>query len=108
MSQHSRMDDEHKLIREIDRGQQARIVIDSPIYREAIDGLREQLMAEWRDTTGRDTQGREQLWLAQNLLQRIEEHLKQVMTTGQMAALQLDRKRSLMTRAVDWMQGRWE
>lgn len=102
------MTDEHKLIREIDRGQQARIVIDSPIYREAIDGLREQLMAEWRDTTGRDTQGREQLWLAQNLLQRIEAHLTTAMTTGQMAALQLDRKRSLKTRTVDCMQGRWE
>jgi hypothetical protein len=102
------MTDEHRLIREIDRGQQARIVIDSPIYREAIDGLREQLMAEWRDTTGRDTQGREQLWLAQNLLQRIEAHLAQVMTTGQMASLQLEQKRSVASRAVDWMQGRWE
>jgi len=108
MSQYPRMDDEHKLIREIDRGQQARIVIDSPIYREAIDGLREQLMSEWRDTTGRDTQGREQLWLAQNLLQRIETHLTQVMQTGQMASMQLQTHRSTLAKAADWMRGRWE
>ena len=102
------MDDEHQLIREIDRGQQARAICEAPIFRAAVDGLRDQLMAEWRETAGRDTQAREQLWLAQNLLQRIEAHLVTAMTTGQMATLQLDRKRSLKTRAVDWMQGRWE
>lgn len=102
------MDDEQQLIREIARGQQARAIVEAPIFREAVDGLRDQLMAEWRNTAGRDTQGREQLWLAQNLLQRIEAHLTAAMTTGQMASMQLDRKRSTLAKAADWMRGRWD
>lgn len=99
---------EHQLIREIDRGRQAQAVVESPIFREAVDGLRDQLLGDWRATAPKDTQGREQLWLAQRLLQQIEAHLTQVMTTGVMASLQIDRDRTLMQRAADLMRGRWE
>ena len=102
------MTDEHRLIREIDRGQQARAIAEAPIFREAVDGLLDQLMAEWRDTASRDTQAREQLWLAQNLLRRIEAHLVQAMTTGKMASMQLEQHRSTLQKAADWMRGRWE
>ena len=102
------MTEEHRLVRETERGRQAQAVFESPIFREAVDGLREQLLTEWRDTASRDAQGREQLWLAQNLLQKIEAHIVQTMTTGSMAKLQLQTRRTALERASNWMRGRWD
>lgn len=92
------IENEGQLVAEISRGQQAGAVLDNPIYREAIDGLRDQLRGEWEASPARDTEGREKLWLAVNLLTKLEAHLAQTMQTGQMARMQLDQERSRLER----------
>lgn len=92
---------------EIDRGRQAEELAAHPLFREAVDGLRDQLMREWVESPARDTEGREKLWLAQSLLRRIEAHLKSTMETGRMARMQLEQERSLARRALAAMTDRW-
>ena len=96
---------EHALIAETERGRQARLVLESQIYREAIDGLRAQLLSDWCNSQPGDIQGRERAWLAQNLLGKIESHLSSVMTTGEMATLQLAEGRTRLQAAAEWLRG---
>jgi hypothetical protein len=100
------MIDEGQTHREIDRERLAREVAENPVFREAIDGLRDQLRAEWEQSPARDTEGRERLWLAVNLLSKIESHLSTVMQTGKMARLQLSQEQSKSERLKAWLNPR--
>ena len=85
---------------EIARATQARQIVEDPIFREAADGLKSQLMEQWEQSPARDTEGRERLWLAVSLLGKLEAHLLQVMQTGKMAQFQLKEARTLLDRMV--------
>lgn len=99
--------EEQQLRRELDRSQRAREVLDNPLYQEAIGSLRDQLRAEWVNSPARDTEGRERLWLAINLLGKVEQHLSQTLQTGQMARIQLDEKRSRLAQMAQWAAKKW-
>ena len=96
------MSDEAQLHREISRGQQAREVIEHPLYTEALEKTRQDLMQAWESSPARDTEGRERLWLAVSLLGKLEQHLKDTMQTGTMARLQLTQERTRMEALKDW------
>ena len=78
-------------LKESERGLQARSLLENPIYREAIDGLREGIINKWRLTPIRDREGAHELKLMARLLTDIEVYIKQIADTGKMADIQLDR-----------------
>lgn len=86
--------DDPQRLREMERGRQARLVLDSPLYQEAFSNLRAELLRQWEVSPARDSEGREKLWLAVNLLSKIEAHLSEAMTTGNLAQVQLQEQRS--------------
>ena len=97
------MTEDDKLYVEIDRARQAQDLIEHPLWREAWDTYRQRLQAEWSASPALDTEGRERIWLMLKSAEVAEQHLKELIETGKMATLQLDRKRSAIERAKGWI-----
>lgn len=66
----------------MDRQQLTRDILSNPIFEESIQELKDQLLADWRNTTNHDTQGREQLWLELRLIDKVYNHLTTVLEEG--------------------------
>lgn len=94
-------------LREVERGHQAQLVLDSPVYRQAFDSMRQQLLDQWECSPARDTEGREKLWLAVGLLGKVQAHLQEAMQTGQMASMQLEQQRSRWQALKEAAARRW-
>ena len=66
------------------REHRAKALIDNPLFQEAFDVLKEDLMSRWNNSGSADLQARESIWLAMRLLDRIRGHLTSIVETGQM------------------------
>lgn len=84
------MMDTDKLIYERDRGAKASVVLENPIFQEAMDGLRAIYMQQWRNSDPRDSEVRELVFQMMNAIDMLEDHLTNVMTTGDMATIQIE------------------
>ena len=82
--------DEGKLRLEEQRGAQAQALLDNDLLREAFAGLRQDYMAAWEATGVRETDARERLWQAVQIVGKVQSHLKAVADTGKLARRQLD------------------
>ena len=86
-------DDEHRRIKERERGQQARQIFDSPLWAEAYEALANEQMALILAATTPDD---EVLECRRQILalHQVKRRLESVMQTGQMAAMQLEEAHS--------------
>ena len=84
------MEDEGQRAEEIDRGNKAKVILSDPLFQEAFDQLRELYMNAWDQTTIKDSDTRERLWMMIANLGDVKAHLKTVLETGQMSEQQLD------------------
>lgn len=82
--------DTDRLIVERDRGAKAKDILDSPIFQEAMDGLRSLYMQQWRSSDPSDMEGRENVYQMMNAIDLLEDHLVNVLNTGDMATVQLE------------------
>ena len=82
------MDD--KLQRDIVRAAKAKALLDDELLRESFARLEADYIAAWRITGARDTDARERLWQAVNVLGKVREHLHRVAADGKLAQRQLD------------------
>ena len=69
----------------IQREEQATRILTDPLYKEAFDVLKEDLMNRWEHSGSTELEARESIWLAMRLLDRIHGHFKSILETGQMA-----------------------
>lgn len=96
------MTEDQQLHTEQHRANSAREVTEHPLYLEAFELYTQRLQTQWADSPDRDKEGREHLWLMLKTAQTVQQHLKQIMETGQLANLQLEQKRSMLERARQW------
>ena len=96
------MNDEYRLLTEIDRARQAQEITEHPLFVEAIEKYKTRLMDEWAASPARDKEGREHLWLMVKTVSVVEGHLKELMQTGKLATLQLEQKKSVRDRLMSW------
>ena len=96
------VDEESRLLREIDRARQAQELAEHPLFVEAVEQYKTRLMDEWAASPARDRESREHLWLMVKTVSVVEGHLKELMQTGKLATLQLEQKKSLIQRAKGW------
>lgn len=82
--------DEGKLRLEEQRGAQAQALLDNELLREAFAGLRQDYMRAWEATGARETDARERLWQAVQIVGKVESHLRAVADTGKLSRRQLD------------------
>src|SRR5262249_52258176 len=78
-----------KLQRDNVRGAQAQALLRKELLVEAFAGLEADYTAAWRITPARDTDARERLWQAVNVLGKVREHLHRVAADGKLAQREL-------------------
>jgi DNA-binding MurR/RpiR family transcriptional regulator len=86
------MTDEQEAI----RGRLAQDVLENPVYAESYGAIEQEIMAKWRDS--RDPVEREELHRLLKMLAKARNVLESTMRTGQLAAAELERKRTLADR----------
>jgi hypothetical protein len=80
-----------KSLEEIKRGEQAAVVLDNPLYQEAITKVRESIVASMTNSPLGDEKTHNRLVIALQLLNQINKQLTDVMQTGKLASIQTDR-----------------
>ncbi len=84
------MASEDKLHRDIVRGAQAKALLDNELLTEAFVRLDTDYIAAWRATPARDTDARERLWQATQIVGKVRDHLTAVLNNGKLAQRQID------------------
>jgi len=69
------------------REEHANRILTDPLYQEAFDVLKKDLMNRWEHSGSTELEARESIWLAMRLLDRIDGHLKSILETGHMAKM---------------------
>lgn len=77
------------LAAEVARGQEATNLLEHPLMSKAFEDIRKGLMQAWLDSPVRDAEGRESIFYAVKMLDNLKGALKEHITTGKMAAVQL-------------------
>lgn len=75
-------------LEEIRRGDDARLILDSPIYKEAIEKVRGGLISAMQQSPLGDEKTHNRLVIGLQLLNQIEKQINDVMLTGKMAQIQ--------------------
>ena len=83
--------DEIKLGQAQHRGIRAAELLENSLLQEAFQYLESEYLKAWRSTKVRDTEARERLWQAIQILGILHEHLKLHVTNGRIAAEDLRR-----------------
>lgn len=76
--------------KEIQRGQQAKRILEDPIYIEALQKVSQELDQEWINSPIRDTEGREKIYMMRKMLGVLHVQLQSVMETGKLATKQIN------------------
>ena len=67
-----------------EREGRAKSLLNDPLFNEAFDAIKEDLMNRWNVSGSTEVEARESIWLAMRLLDRIEGHIKSIVETGHM------------------------
>ena len=84
-----------KLEAAIARGARAKALMESELLKEVFAQIESDYIAGWRHTSARDTDARERLWLAVQVLGLVKDHLVIVANDGKLAQAELDKLRDL-------------
>ena len=66
---------------------QARSLLNNPVFNEAFDVLKKDLMNRWENSDSGELEARESIWHAMRLLDRVYGHIKSIVETGHMNKL---------------------
>ena len=80
-----------KLEAGIARGARAKELLGSELLKEVFAQIESDYIAGWRNTSARDTDARERLWLAVQVLGLVKDHLVIIANDGKLAQAELDR-----------------
>jgi hypothetical protein len=84
------MSDENALIRAQARAAQAQELLDNEMLKDAFDTLRHAYLNAWETTHANDTDARERLFLAVNVIGKVRAHLTAIVNGGKLARRELD------------------
>jgi len=93
------MADEIALTRAAERAARAQALLGDELLAEAFETLDREYLKAWRVTAARDTDARERLWQAVQIVAKVRDHLGTVVNNGKLAQRELtdlaERKRLL-------------
>ena len=93
--------DQARRSEEISRSNQAKQLLENKIFIEAIDSLQKFYSEALLEKTGaKESDTREKLWIAYNVVGKVEQHLQTLIETGKLAEKQLEdfRKQQIKTK----------
>ncbi len=79
-----------KLQDAIGRGARAERLLADELLRECFAALEAEYLKAWRATAARDTDARERLWQATQVLGKVRDHLVAIASNGKLAQRELD------------------
>ena len=82
--------DEVKLNADMARRTRAEALLQDDLLQEAFARLEERYIDEWRVSQFRDTDARERLWQAVNILRKVKDHLGKIVRDGKLAQREID------------------
>ena len=66
------------------REEHAQRILTDPLYQEAFDVIKQDLMSRWDQSGSNELEARESIWLAMRLLDKIQLHIQSIIETGHM------------------------
>ena len=84
------MTDELALNKASERGARAQRLLEDDLLVEAFETLDLEYSRAWRATAARDTDARERLWLAVQVVAKVRDHLIRVVNGGKLAQRQIN------------------
>ena len=82
--------EQDKLNQELSQANKAKQLFDNPLLQESFQKLRELYSNSLLNTGANETDTREKLWLAYNIVGKVEQHLQEILDTGKLASKQLE------------------
>jgi len=82
-----------KQLEEIKLGEQAAQILENPVYKDAIERVRENIVNSMTNSAIGDEKTHNRLVIALQLLNQINKQLTDVMQTGKLATIQTDKPR---------------
>jgi hypothetical protein len=82
--------DDIALNKAIERAARAEALQRDELLIEALEALDRDYVTAWRTTHARDTDGRERLWQAVQVVAKVRDHLAHVIAGGRLAQRELD------------------
>lgn len=82
---------EDKLQQQIAEAAQADALLNSPMLKAALDELSAAYIEAWKVTSSKDTEGRERLWQAVQVVGKVRDHMVKVLNNGKLAKDELER-----------------
>lgn len=80
---------------EVSRGRDAEQLLEHPIFKEAVTAVREGIINKWAEAPLRDKEGAHELKVMLKLLNDVEANIRQVVNTGKMASIQLEKEQQI-------------
>ena len=90
MSEEQNLDADSRLNADLARRARAEALLQNEILQEAFARLEERYVEEWRVSQFRDTDARERLWQAVNILGKVKDHLAKIVRDGKLAQREID------------------
>ena len=84
------MSDEQRLSAAVARQAHAQALLENELLQEAFVRLEDRYIEEWRLCQFRDTDARERLWQAVNILGKVKDHLAKIVRDGRLAQREID------------------
>ena len=79
-----------KLQEELNQANKAKQLFENPLLKESFDKLRTLYSESLFNTGATEIEAREKLWLAYNVVSKVEQNLFEILDTGKLASKQLE------------------
>lgn len=86
--------------KERDEGYKAELLLDNPVYKDAMLKVKEAIITAWENAPIRDKDGQNELKLMLKLLKDLDANIKTVAETGKLAKIQIERTKSEYVRSL--------
>jgi hypothetical protein len=84
------MTDEWALNKAAERGARAQRLLDDDLLKDAFVTLDRDYTKAWRETAARDTDARERLWQAVQVVAKVRDHLTHLVNGGKLAQREMN------------------
>jgi hypothetical protein len=81
---------EDKLNEALARAARAKLLLEDELLADAFDMLDREYVKAWRESHARDTDARERLWQAVQIVAKVRSHLSSAVSNGKIAQRELD------------------
>ena len=82
--------EQNKLQQELNQANKAKQLFENPLLKESFDKLKKLYTESLFNTGATETEAREKLWLAYNIVSKVEQNLFEILDTGKLASKQLE------------------